>query len=67
MTSSKAVAAGIAAQFVTIATWAIGLVPHWQAVPEPVQSAIYGLVSAGISATIVYFAPANKQTVPDLS
>ena len=63
MTSSKAVAAGIAAQFVTIATWLLTLVPHWNVVPGPVQSAIYGLVSAGIAGAVVYYAPANARVI----
>jgi len=65
MTSSKAVAAGIAAQLVTIATWALSLIPRWQEIPDPVQSALYGLVSAGIAAAVVYYAPANQQIVSE--
>ena len=63
MTSTKAVAAGVAAQFVIIASWLVTLVPGWMSVPEPVQSAVHSVVSAGIAAVFVYYSPANKQTV----
>jgi len=65
MTSSKAVAAGIAAQFVIIANWLLTLIPYWMSVPEPVQSAMHGLVSAGIAGAVVYYAPANRTMAPE--
>lgn len=63
MTASKATAAGIAAQFVIIADWVVTLVPGWASVPPTVQRAAQTLVSAGIAAAFVYYAPANKATV----
>jgi hypothetical protein len=62
-TASKAVAGGIAANLVTIALWLISLIPGWADVPMEPKAAIIALVSAGIGAAIVYYAPANKQTV----
>lgn len=63
MTSSKAVAGGIAANIVTIALWAITTIPGWSSVPDEPKAAILALVSAAVGAAIVYYAPANKQTV----
>jgi len=63
MTASKALASGIAANIVTLCLWAISTIPGWEHVPDAPKAAIIGLVSSGIAAAIVYFAPANKQTV----
>lgn len=62
MTATKAIAGGIAANIVTVILWAISNVPGWDAVPEQPKAAIIALVSAGVGAAIVYFAPANQQT-----
>ena len=63
MTATKAVAGGVAANIVTIILWAISSIPGWSAVPEQPRAAIFALVSAGVGAAIVYFAPANKETL----
>lgn len=65
MTATKAVAGGVAANVVTIVLWAISNIPGWQALPEEPKAAIIALVSACIGALIVYYAPANKRTVPE--
>ena len=62
MTATKAIAGGVAANIVTVVLWAISNVPGWNAVPEQPKAAIIALVSAGVGAVIVYFAPANKET-----
>jgi hypothetical protein len=62
MTATKAIAGGIAPNIVTVVLWAISNVPGWDAVPDEPKAAIIALVSAGVAAAIVYFAPANKQT-----
>ena len=64
MTASKAVAGGIAANVVTIVLWGLSLIPNWNLVPDEPKAAIIALVSAGVGAAIVYFAPANQETVP---
>ena len=63
MTATKAVAGGVAANIVTVALWMLTNIPGWQAVPDQPKAAIIALVSAAVGAAIVYFAPANKQTV----
>ena len=63
MTATKAVAGGLAANIVTVVLWAISNIPGWDAVPDEPRAAIIALVSAGVGAAIVYFAPANKQTL----
>lgn len=63
MTATKAIAGSVAANIVTVILWAISKVPGWDAVPEQPKAAIFALVSAGIGAAIVYFAPANAQTL----
>jgi hypothetical protein len=63
MTASKAVAGGIAANIVTLCLWAISTIPGWEHVPQEPKAAIIALVSSGIAAAIVYFAPANKPTM----
>lgn len=63
MTATKAIAGGVAANIVTIILWAISNVPGWGAVPDQPKAAILALVSAGVGAAIVYFAPSNKQTL----
>ena len=65
MTASKAIAGGVAANIVTVVLWAISNIPGWDMVPNEPKAAIIALVSAGIGAVIVYFAPANKQTVTE--
>ena len=62
MTATKAVAGGVAANIVTIILWIVSIVPGWDAVPDEPKAAIIALVSAGVGAAIVYFAPANKRT-----
>lgn len=63
LTSTKAVAAGIGANVVTIAVWALTLIPGWAEIPDEPKAAIVALVASGIGAAIVYYAPANKETV----
>ena len=64
MTASKAVAGGIAANFVTLALWAISMIPGWNTVPDEPRSAIIAIVTSAVAAAIVYFAPANRETQP---
>ena len=64
MTATKAIAGGVAANIVTVILWAISNIPGWHAVPDEPRAAIIALVSAGVGAAIVYFAPPNKHTVP---
>jgi hypothetical protein len=64
MTATKAIAGGVAANIVTIILWAISTIPGWHAVPDEPRAAIIALVSSAVGAAIVYFAPANKHTVP---
>ena len=63
MTATKATAAAIAGNLVVIANWLLTLIPGWDTVPDQPQAAIIALVSAGIAAACVYFAPPNKQVV----
>ena len=63
MTATKAIAGGVAANIITVVLWAISSIPGWETVPDQPKSAIIALVSAGIGAAIVYFAPANQQTL----
>ena len=63
MTATKAIAGGIAANVITVILWAISSIPGWDAVPDQPKAAIIALVSAGVGAAIVYFAPANQQTI----
>lgn len=63
MTATKAIAGGVAANIVTVILWAISSVPGWDAVPDQPRAAIIALVSAGVGSAIVYFAPANQQTL----
>ncbi len=63
MTATKAIAGGVAANIVTITLWMISSIPGWSSVPEQPKAAIIALVSAGIGAAIVYFAPSNKATL----
>lgn len=63
MTATKAIAGGVAANIVTIILWMISSIPGWSSVPEEPKAAIIALVSAGIGAAIVYFAPSNKETL----
>ena len=65
MTATKAVAGGIAANVVTIILWAVSSIPGWGAVPDQPKAAVLALVSAGVGALLVYFAPANKRTLPE--
>jgi hypothetical protein len=65
MTSSKAVAAGIAAQLVVLAEWGLSELWFWSTMPPAPQAALLGLVVSGISAAVVYFAPANTRKVQD--
>jgi hypothetical protein len=63
MTATKAIAGGVAANIVTIILWMISSIPGWSSVPEEPKAAIIALVTAGIGAAIVYFAPSNKETL----
>jgi hypothetical protein len=60
MTSTKAVAGGIAANVVTIALWGISNIPGWDAVPDEPKAAIIALVSTAVGAALVYYAPPNR-------
>jgi hypothetical protein len=64
MTATKAIAGGVAANIVTVTLWAVSNIPGWGAVPDEPKAAIIALVSAGVGAVIVYFAPANTPTLP---
>lgn len=64
MTATKAIAGSVAANVVTIILWMISRIPGWNVVPDEPKAAIIALVSAGIGAAIVYFAPSNKETMP---
>ena len=64
MTATKAVAGGIATNIVTVIVWGISHIPGWHTVPDEPRAAITALVSAGVAGAIVYFAPANRPTVP---
>lgn len=60
MTSTKAVAGGIAANLVTIALWLLTMIPGWEVIPAEPKAAIIALVSSAIGAAVVYYAPANS-------
>lgn len=65
MTSSKAIAGGIAGNLTVIVLWAISQIPGWATLPDEPRSALQWLVVTGISAGLVYFAPANvAKSVP---
>jgi hypothetical protein len=64
MAATKAIAGGVAANIVTIVLRMVASIPGWSSVPEEPRAAIIALVSAGIGAAIVYFAPSNKETLP---
>jgi hypothetical protein len=64
MTSTKAIAGGIAANVVTIALWLLGMIPGWQGIPDEPKAALIALVSTLVGAGIVYFAPPNSAKVP---
>jgi hypothetical protein len=63
MTATKAIAGGVAANIVTIILRMISSIPGWGTVPDQPKAAIIALVSTGIGAATVYFAPSNKQTL----
>jgi len=63
MTATKAIAGGVAANIITVILWAMSSIPGWDLVPEQPKAAIIALVSTGVGAAIVYFAPANQQTL----
>ena len=65
MTATKAIAGGIAANAITIILWGLAQIPGWATIPDEPKAAILALVSAGVGAAIVYFAPANRATVND--
>ena len=67
MTSTKAIAGGIGANIITVVLWAVSHIPGWNAMPEQPRAAILALVSAGVGAAIVYFAPANQHTLPQVA
>lgn len=58
-TATKAVAGGIGGALVIVANWLLTLIPGWALIPDEPRGAIVFLVSAGIAAVLVYFAPAN--------
>lgn len=60
MTSTKAVAGGIAANVVTIALWGISQIPGWAGIPDEPKAAIIALVSTAVGAALVYYAPPNR-------
>ena len=62
MTATKAIAGGLAANIITVILWAISSIPGWDTVPDQPKAAIIALVSSGVGAAIVYFAPANQHT-----
>ena len=59
-TSTKAVAGGIGGALVVIANWLLTMIPGWPTIPDEPRGAITFLVSVGITAALVYFAPANQ-------
>jgi hypothetical protein len=63
MTATKAIAGGVGANIVTVMLWVISNIPGWGAVPDQPKAAIIALVSSGIGAAIVYYAPSNKPTL----
>jgi negative regulator of sigma E activity len=63
MTATKAVASGVAANVVTLVVWGIRTVPGWETLPDEPKAAVLALASAAVGAAIVYFAPANKDTL----
>ena len=63
MTATKAIAGGFAANIITVVLWAMSSIPGWDAVPVEPKAAIIALVSSGVGAVIVYFAPANQLTM----
>ena len=63
MTATKAIAGGVAANIITVILWAMSSIPGWDLVPEQPKAAMIALVSTGVGAAIVYFAPANQQTL----
>lgn len=62
-TSTKAVAGGIGGALVIIANWLLTLIPGWEGIPAEPRGAIAFLVSTGITAALVYYAPANALKV----
>jgi hypothetical protein len=65
MTAAKAIAGGVAVNIATVILWAISNIPGWDRVPNEPKAAIIALLSAGVGAAIVYFAPANRQTATE--
>ena len=63
MTATKAIAGGMAANIITVILWAMSSIPGWDLVPEQPKAAIIALVSTGVGAAIVYYAPANQHTL----
>ena len=66
MTATKAVAGGIATNVIVVVLWGISRIPGWATIPDEPKAAIIALVSAAVGAAIVYYSPANKQTLGDL-
>lgn len=60
MTSTKAVAAGIAGNLIVVANWLLTIIPGWMMIPDEPRAAIIALVSGGIGALFVWYAPANR-------
>ncbi len=63
MTATKSVAGGIAGALVVISNWLLTTIPGWDQIPPEPKGAIAFLVASGISAGLVYAAPANRQTI----
>ena len=59
ITSTKAVAGGVAANVITVALYAISLIPGWTNLPEAPKGALVALLTGAIGYAIVYFSPAN--------
>lgn len=60
MTTTKALAGGVAANVIIIALWLLELIPGWETVPMAPKAAIIELVIAGIGYGLVYVAPPNR-------
>lgn len=63
MTSSKAIGGAVSAQLVTVTLWLLTLIPGWDTVPDEPRMAIAALVLSGIGYLVVYYSPANRDTM----
>lgn len=64
MTSSKAFASVIAVKLAILADYALTLIPGWPQLPDVPKGALLFLVDGLIAYYVVYWAPANKFTIP---